>query len=331
MKNKKILIVGGAGYIGSHTAKELHKAGYDPIIFDSLEKGHHKAVKGYELIKGNIADSKALDKAFKKYNPRAVLHFANYTEVGESVKNPKKFFRNNVEAGENLLNVMLENGCMRIIFSSSAAVYGQPRNTPILEDEVLKPINPYGECKVKFEKLLDKYSKKLNLEFISLRYFNAAGASPDGEIGEDHDPETHLIPLILQVPLEKRDKIKIFGDDYPTFDGSCIRDYIHVCDLAHAHILSLEAFDKNLKNQFYNLGNGDGFSVKEVIQAARKVTGHKIPSEVVERRKGDPAILVASSKKIQEDLGWKPKYSELKDIISCAWNWHKNHPNGYES
>ncbi len=329
MKEKTILVVGGAGYIGSHTTRELKKSGYNPIVFDSLEKGHKKAVEGFELIKGDIADTKTLDQTFKKYKPQAVLHFANYIEVAESVENPEKFFKNNVEAGENLLRTMLQNNCNKIVFSSSAAVYGQPKKIPILENEKLKPINPYGECKLKFEKLLQLYSKKQNLEFFSLRYFNAAGASPDGTIGEDHNPETHLIPLILQVPLNKREKIKIFGDNYDTPDGSCVRDYIHVNDLALAHVLALQAFDKGLRNCFYNLGNGNGFSVKKVIKTTQEIVKTEIPTEIVDRRAGDPAILIASSDKIRKELAWKPRYPHLETIIAHAWKWHKANSDGF--
>lgn len=326
---KNILVTGGAGYIGSHTVSELLKLGYYPIVVDNLVKGHVKAVSGGELIRADIGDREELIKIFHRYKIEAVVHFAAYSEVAESVTNPKKYYTNNIVRGLNLLNVMVEMGVKKIVFSSSASVYGEPDNIPITEDEPTNPTNPYGQTKDMFEKILADYEKAYGLKYVSLRYFNAAGADPSGKIGEDHSPESHLIPIILQVAEGQRDAIFIFGNDYGTEDGTCIRDYIHVNDIASAHICAIKALQEGKQSGCYNLGNGNGYSVKEVIETAQKITGCKIMIKQGERRAGDPARLVASSDKIIKELGWKPQYSSLEKIITDAWNWFKKHPKGY--
>lgn len=319
-----ILITGGAGYIGSHTAKALKRKGYFTVVYDNLSSGHEYAAKGDIFIKGDIFDSNLLADTIKKYDIDAVIHFAAYSLVGESMANPKKYYTNNVQGTLNLLNTMLENNINKIVFSSTAAVYGEPKNIPITEDCPKDPTNVYGKTKLMIENMLEDYSKAYALKYIALRYFNACGADPQGDIGEDHNPETHLIPLVLQTCADKRESIKIFGQDYPTKDGTCIRDYIHVNDLASAHVLALEALHKGHKSDVYNLGNGNGFSVAEIIDNAEKVTGIEIKKEFAERRSGDPAILIASPDKIKKDLGWNPMYKDISKIIQTAWNWHKN-------
>lgn len=326
---KNILVTGGAGYIGSHTVSELLKLGYYPIVVDNLVKGHVKAVCGGELIRADIGDREELIKIFHRYKIEAVVHFAAYSEVAESVTNPKKYYINNIIRSLNLLNVMIEMGVKKIVFSSSASVYGEPGNIPITEEEPTNPTNPYGQTKVMFEKMLADYEKAYGLKYVSLRYFNAAGADPSGKIGEDHSPESHLIPIILQVAEGQRDAIFIFGNDYDTEDGTCIRDYIHVNDIASAHICALKALQDGKPSGCYNLGNGNGYSVKEVIETTQKITGCKIMIKQGERRAGDPARLVASSEKIKKELGWQPQYSSLETIITDAWNWFKKHPKGY--
>lgn len=326
-----ILVCGGAGYIGSHTVKELLDRGYDVLAVDSLETGHKSAVdKRAKLFIGNLMDELFMDSVFKQNEIEAVIDFAAYSLVGESVTNPLKYFENNVCGTLALLKKMKEYNVKYIVFSSTAATYGEPENIPILECDKTVPTNPYGESKLMVEKMLRWFDEAYGIKYCALRYFNAAGAHISGEIGEDHSPETHLIPIILQVALGKREKISIFGDDYDTQDGTCIRDYIHVTDLADAHILALEKIKKENKSAVYNLGNGKGFSVKEVIEMTRKVTGKEIPEEIAPRRPGDPSILIASSEKVTEQLQWRPKYDSLEKIIDTAWNWHKNHPNGYK-
>lgn len=326
-----ILVCGGAGYIGSHTVKELLNKGYDVLAVDSLETGHKSAVdKRAKLFIGNLMDELFMDSVFKQNEIEAVIDFAAYSLVGESVTNPLKYFENNVCGTLALLKKMKEYNVKYIVFSSTAATYGEPKNIPILECDKTVPTNPYGESKLIVEKMLRWFDEAYGIKYCALRYFNAAGAHISGEIGEDHSPETHLIPIILQVALGKRKKISIFGDDYDTQDGTCIRDYIHVTDLADAHILALEKIKKENKSAVYNLGNGKGFSVKEVIEMTRKVTGKEIPEEIAPRRPGDPSILIASSEKVTEQLQWRPKYDSLEKIIDTAWNWHKNHPNGYK-
>jgi len=318
----KVLVTGGAGYIGSVIVKKLVSKGHKVIVFDNLCKGHKDAVHPKAvLVEADLGDVKRLDSTFKRYKPDAVIHMAAFSEVGESVKNPDKYFKNNITNSIYLLRVMVRYGCKKIVFSSSAGVYGNPQRVPIKEDDETKPVNPYGETKIMFEKILEDYKKEYGLKFTALRYFNAAGA--DDEYGEDHRPESHLIPIILQVALGKRENIEVYGTDYPTKDGTCVRDYVHVSDLANAHILALK------KEGIYNLGSEKGYSVKEVIEMAKKVTGKNITVKESARRSGDPAVLVASSAKIKKDLGWKAEYG-LKEIIKSAWDWHCKNPAGYK-
>ena len=325
-----ILVCGGAGYIGSHMVAELLENGQDVVILDNLEKGHKDALLGGKLYIGDLRDKEILNKIFTENNIEAVIDFAAYSLVGESMTEPLKYFNNNVYGTISLLEAMKEHNVKYIVFSSTAATYGEPECVPILEDSKTIPTNAYGESKLLVEKILNWCDKAYGIKYTTLRYFNAAGAHINGKIGEDHSPETHLIPLILNVALGKRDEILIFGDDYDTKDGSCIRDYIHVSDLASAHSLALKRLINGGESRIYNLGNGTGFSVKEMIDIARKVTGHEIPAKVAPRRAGDPAILIASSEKAMKELNWKPKFNSVETIIETAWNWHKNHPNGYE-
>lgn len=325
-----ILVTGGAGYIGSHTVKLLTERGYQTITFDNMELGHPEAVVAGIIVKGDLADREKLDKTFREFPIDAVMHFAAYASVGDSVANPDKYFRNNIGNGLNLLDAMRKHGVKKFIFSSSAATYGEPKHIPIEEDHPQNPANPYGESKLMFEKILKWYDVAYGIKSISLRYFNAAGADPDGKIGEDHNPEEHLIPIVLEVALGKRDKVRVFGTDWDTPDRTCIRDYIHVTDLADAHILALRALEEGAQTTAYNLGNGNGHSVMQVIRTAEEVTGRKITWEPAPRRPGDPARLVASSDRIKKELGWKPKYPELSAIIETAWRWHSSHPNGYK-
>ena len=324
-----ILVVGGAGYIGSHMCKYLSQNGFTPIVLDNLVYGHRRAVKWGPLIQGSMENKPILDMIFTDYEITAVMHFAAFAYVGESVTNPGKYYDNNVAATISLLETMRKHNVSKFIFSSTCATYGEPVEIPIRETHPQAPINPYGRSKLMVEQILDDYQNAYGLTSISLRYFNAAGADPDGEIGEDHNPETHLIPIILQTALGKRDKITVFGDDYSTEDGTCIRDYIHVTDLSQAHLLALERLMNNQPGGRYNLGNGNGNSVKQVVDTAREITGEKIPSKYAERRPGDPAILIGSSEKAIKELGWRPEFADLKSILETAWRWHKNNPDGY--
>jgi UDP-glucose 4-epimerase len=325
-----VLVLGGAGYIGSHTALALVRAGCGVVVADNLETGFKAAVPaGARFYKGDIRDMAFVDSLFERERIDGVIHFAANSQVGESMTNPLKYYSNNLGGTRVLLESMVAHGVGKIVFSSTAATYGEPENVPILESDRTEPTNCYGETKLAMEKMMKWTGAAHGLRYVALRYFNACGAQPDGTIGEAHDPETHLVPLILQVPLGKREHISIFGEDYPTPDGTCIRDYIHVCDLAQAHILALNYLSDGGKSDVFNLGNGIGFSVKEVVEEARRVTGHPIPAIAAPRRAGDPARLVASSDKAKEILGWKPEYADLHEIISTAWNWHKAHPNGY--
>lgn len=325
-----ILVLGGAGYIGSHTVYELIENGEDVAIIDNLQTGHIKAVHPKaRFYKGDIRNREFLDSVFAKEKIDAVIHFAAYSLVGESMEKPLKYYENNLCGTKILLDSMVANGINKIVFSSTAATYGEPESLPILETDKTEPTNPYGETKLAMEKMFKWVGRAHNINFVSLRYFNACGAHVSGEIGEDHAVETHLIPLILQVPNNKREHIYIFGDDYNTKDGTCIRDYIHVTDLAQAHILAVKYLRNGGNSDIFNLGNGIGFSVKEVIETARKATGHPIPAQISPRRAGDPAKLIASSEKARKILGWKPEHAELEEIIATAWNWHKKHPNGY--
>lgn len=323
------LVCGGAGYIGSHMVAELLDKNIDVVVLDNLEKGHKNALLGGKFYIGDLRDNNILNKIFTENNIEAVIDFAAYSLVGESMSEPLKYFNNNIYGTINLLESMKEHNVKYLVFSSTAATYGEPKTIPIDENNDTLPTNAYGESKLLVEKILKWCDSAYGIKFTALRYFNAAGAHVNGRIGEDHSPETHLIPLILNVALGKRDKIMIFGDDYDTHDGTCIRDYIHVSDLASAHSLALERLMKGGESAIYNLGNGEGFSVKEVIDVARKVTSHPIPAEIAPRRSGDPAKLIASSTRAMKELNWKPKYNDLETIISTAWNWHKNHPNGY--
>ena len=317
-----ILIVGGAGYIGSHSNKALNKKGYKTVVFDNLSKGHRKLVKWGEFFKGDLADKNRLKACFKKYRIKAVMHFGAFAYVGESVEEPAKYYLNNVSNTLNLLETMREHNVKHFIFSSSAATYGEPLKIPIIEKHRQCPINPYGRTKKMVEDIIGDYANAYGLKYAALRYFNVAGADPDTEIGEIHNPETHLIPLVLDAAIGKRKNIKVVGTDYKTPDGSCVRDYIHVSDLADAHIKALEYLFKGGKSDCFNFGNGKGFSVKEVIETVRKVTGKKISVVESERRRGDPAVLIASSAKAKKILGWKPQFNRLSSIIETAWRWH---------
>ena len=326
-----ILVLGGAGYIGSHTVYELIDAGRDVVVADNLLTGFRAAVhpkaRFYQL---DIRDRSALDELFTKEKIEGVIHFAASSQVGESMSDPLKYYDNNLHGTMVLLQAMVAHGVDKIVFSSTAATYGEPERVPILETDRTDPTNCYGETKLAMEHMMRWVSRAHGLKYVALRYFNACGAHPSGAIGEAHNPETHLIPLILQVPNGQREKISIFGDDYATKDGTCIRDYIHVSDLAQAHILALDHLLQGGESDVFNLGNGVGFTVKEVIDVARAVTGHPIPATTTPRRAGDPAQLIASSKKAVEQLGWKPKYNDLNTIIASAWKWHSAHPRGYE-
>ncbi|MFP4107116.1 MAG: UDP-glucose 4-epimerase GalE [Phycisphaerae bacterium] len=322
-----VLLTGGAGYIGSHVVRALQAAGHECVVYDNLVKGHAEAVEA-ELVVADVADGAALRNALKEHDIDAVIHLAAFIEAGESVAKPDKYFHNNTMIGLTLLDAMRDAGVDKLVFSSTAAVYGTPESCPIVETDRLAPISPYGSSKLCVEYMLQGYAKAYDMGFVALRYFNVAGAHPAGGIGEDHSPETHLIPLILQVPLGKRKDIKIFGEDYDTPDGTCIRDYIHVCDLADAHVLAIDDCTPGQVN-VYNLGNGEGFSVKEVIETCRQVTGQPIPAEVAARRPGDPDRLVAGSEKAMTQLGWEPRYPQLKTIVQTAWDWHSENPDGY--
>lgn len=326
----RLLVLGGAGYIGSHTALELIKKGHEVIVVDNLVTGYEKAIPDKAVFyQGDIRNFDFLDNLFKKERIDAVIHFAAYSLVGESVTNPLKYYDNNLYGTKVLLEAMIKNNVNKIVFSSTAATYGEPENIPILESDRTCPTNPYGETKLAMEKMFHWASKAHGLSYVSLRYFNACGADATGQIGEAHNPESHLIPLVLQVPNGKRESVSIYGTDYDTPDGTCIRDYIHVTDLAQAHILAVEYLANGGESDIFNLGNGVGYSVREVIETARNVTGHPIPATEVPRRAGDPARLVASGEKAKKILGWEPKIKQLDEIIASAWKWHKAHPEGY--
>lgn len=323
MKNETILVVGGAGYIGSHMAKDLLETGHEVVILDDLSTGHRDLIPGGSFIEGSLGDAALLDRIFSKNRIDAVMHFAAFALVGESVEQPLKYYQNNVSATTELLSAMVRHDVKRFIFSSTAAVYGEPVEIPITEDHPKNPTNPYGASKIAVERMLKDCDSAYGLKTISLRYFNASGAHESGQIGEKHQPETHLIPLILKVATNENKNIKIFGTDYSTLDGTCVRDYIHVSDLTQAHLLSLNALMAEGESAVYNLGNSRGFSVREVIELARKMTGHPIPVVETDRRPGDPATLIASSDKIKRELGWKPLYEDLEKIIQTAWRWHQ--------
>ena len=323
-----ILVTGGAGYIGSHACKALAEAGYLPVTYDNLERGHEWAVKWGPLELGNIRDAQRLAQAFDHYKPVAVLHFAGFTYVGESVLQPDLYYENNVAGTLTLLGAMKRAGIGRLIFSSSAAVYGVPRYMPLDENHPLEPINPYGRTKLFIERALQDYARGFGLQSISLRYFNAAGADAEGETGEAHDPETHLIPLALAAARDPACPLTLFGDDYDTRDGTCVRDYIHVTDLAQAHVLALKALEAGAQTAAYNLGVGEGYSVREVLDAVERVTGKAPASEMGPRREGDPPTLISSCRRAEEILGWTPRQSDLDTIVSTAWRWMNKHNAG---
>ncbi len=316
-----ILVTGGAGYIGSHACKALAKAGYTPVTFDNLVYGHRWAVQWGPLEEGDVLDRARLDEVFRKYGPEAVMHFAAYAYVGESMENPARYYRNNVAGSLTLMEVARDRGVQRFIFSSTCATYGMPRRIPIPEDHPQDPISPYGASKLMVERMLQDFERAYGMRSVSLRYFNAAGADPAGETGEDHDPETHLIPLVLDAAAGRRPHVTVLGDDYETPDGTCIRDYIHVTDLAEAHVLALRALQAGSAGSAYNLGNGIGFSVKEVIEAARRVTGRNFTVKVGPRRRGDPPRLVGEATRAVAELGWRPRHHDLETILSTAWDW----------
>ncbi|MFS0653975.1 UDP-glucose 4-epimerase GalE [Bacillus sp. 179-C3.3 HS] len=327
-----ILVCGGAGYIGSHAVAALLEKGEQVVIVDHLQTGHKEAVvEGAVFEQGDLRDRAFLRHVFQTHPIEAVMHFAADSLVGESVTDPLKYYDNNVGGATVLLQVMNEFGVKNIVFSSTAATYGEPKHVPIVETDETNPTNPYGETKLAIEKMLKWSEKAYGIEYVVLRYFNVAGAHSEGILGEDHQPETHLIPIILQVALGKRDQIMIYGDDYETEDGTCVRDYIHVMDLVEAHIRAVDRLRQGKGSATYNLGNGTGFSVKQVIEVAREVTGHDIPAQIAARRAGDPAKLIASSEKALQELGWKPRYADLQTIIQSAWDWFQTHPDGYRS
>ncbi len=323
----KVLVTGGAGYIGSIAVEQLIQAGEEVVVFDNLYQGHQQAVHPKAVfVQGDLSDRAAVDAVLAQHRPDAIMHFASHTLVGESMEKPFLYIGQNIVNGLNLLESAVEHGVLKFILSSTANLFDKPERMPIDETERIIPGSPYGESKNILERMLYWLDRTKGMRYACLRYFNAAGASE--ERGEQHNPESHIIPLVLQVALGQRDHFNIFGDDYPTPDGTCIRDYIHVIDLAQAHILALRALDGGSRT--YNLGNGRGFSIQELINVAREITGHPIPTKVVARRPGDPAILIASSEKIRRELGWQPLYPELRAILESAWKWHKAHPHGYE-
>lgn len=318
-----ILVCGGAGYIGSHINKLLSEQGYETVVFDNLVYGHREAVKWGTFILGDLKNLDDIEAVFQEYPIEAVFHFAAFAYVGESVQEPEKYYYNNVVNTLNLLHVMKKYGCKKVIFSSTCATYGEPKKIPITEDMTQNPINPYGFTKLSVERIFKDYQKAYGLEFVVLRYFNAAGADPDSEIGEDHDPETHIVPLVLDAAAGRRPDIKVFGTDYPTPDGSCVRDYIHVADLAQAHLLALKYLEKGGKSDFFNLGNEKGTSVLEITDAVKRVTGRNFKVTPTPRRPGDPAILVGSSEKARKVLGWEPQFADIDTIVNHAWKWHQ--------
>jgi len=325
-----VLVCGGAGYIGSHCVYALIDRNEKVVVVDNLQTGHAGAVhKEAKFFQGDIRNREFLDHIFMKNEIEAVIHFAANSLVGASMTAPFAYYDNNVHGSQVLLETMNKYSVKNVVFSSTAAAYGEPKSIPVLETDPTEPTNPYGETKLAVEKMMKWADKAYGIKHIILRYFNVAGAHESAVIGEDHQPETHLIPLILQVPLNKREHITIFGDNYDTHDGTCVRDYIQVMDLVEAHILALDKLRQGAGSSVYNLGNGEGFSVKEMIEAARKVTGHPIPAVVSDRRAGDPSKLIASSQKVKEELGWKPRFIDIEDIIATAWKWHNNKPNGF--
>lgn len=327
-----VLVLGGAGYIGSHAVDQLVDRGYQVVVVDNLQTGHQESIpENVHFYEGDIRDKAFLSQVFEKETIEGVMHFAANSQVGESMREPLLYFNNNVQGTQVTLEVMQQYGVKNIVFSSSAATYGEPTEIPIMETAETHPESPYGETKLMMEKMLKWCDQAYGMRFVALRYFNVAGAKWNGSIGEDHDPETHLVPLILQTALGQREELAIFGDDYATPDGTCIRDYVHVVDLIDAHILALEYLKAGNESNIFNLGSSTGFSVKEMVETARQVTGKEIPAKVEPRRAGDPSTLIASSKKAQTILGWNPKFPDVKDIISSAWQWHESHPTGYQT
>jgi UDP-glucose 4-epimerase len=323
MHKPAILVIGGAGYIGSHMVLDLLRAGYPVVTLDDLSRGHRELVPGGDFIEGDLGNPAVLEQVFSQYPIKAVMHFAAHSQVGESVQQPLEYYRNNVANTITLLQSMQQAGIAHFIFSSTAAVYGEPESIPITEAHPCAPTNPYGTTKLTVEHILHDVSHATGLSYSILRYFNAAGADAEAAIGERHQPETHLIPLVLQVATGERESISIFGDNYPTADGTCLRDYIHVSDLTQAHLLALESLLNGGGNSTYNLGNSTGYSVRQIIDTARQITGHTIPAITAERREGDPAILIADSSLIRAELGWQPRYENIEDIIRSAWGWHQ--------
>lgn len=325
----RVLVCGGAGYIGSNMTAMLAAEGFEPVVFDDLSRGHKGAVRDAKFVQGNLADFALLVETLRKYGIEAVMHFAAFIEVGESMEQPLKYYHNNVCNTRVLLAAMEEAGVEKFVFSSSAAVYGIAKEAPIKEDSAKEPINAYGETKWAIERMCHYQSLAGKVRYAALRYFNASGAGQDGQLGEDHRPESHLIPLVIQAAMGKRKEIKVFGTDYPTPDGTCVRDYIHIEDLCRAHLLALGRLDSN-SELVYNLGNGLGYSVRQVIETVKKVSGRDFKVVNVERRPGDPPVLTSDATKAKKELGWVPKFAELESIVETAWKWHKNHPNGYE-
>ncbi len=325
-----VLVAGGAGYIGSHTVRALRDAGIDVVVLDSLVAGHREAVPDVPLVEADISDRQAVREAIRRHGVTAAMHFAAFLAVGESVQAPAPYYINNVAKTLALLETLVEESVDQFVFSSTAAVFGEPRDTPIREDHPTEPINAYGETKLAVERALPHFARAYGLRSVSLRYFNAAGADPSGKIGEDHSPEIHLIPRALAA-VSDGTPVEVYGDDYPTPDGTCVRDYVHVCDLADAHLLALRALESGTPLTAYNLGNGRGYSVKDVVAAAERVTGRQALPRVVGRRAGDPAVLLASSARARNELGWSPRFEEIDVIVRTAWDWHRNHPSGYRS
>ena len=325
-----VLVVGGAGYIGSHAVAMLHEAGHQVVVFDNLTLGHAAAVKHVTLVEGDLRDQSLVEQTLTDHKIEVVMHFAALAEVGTSVRDPASYYQNNVVAALSLLEAMRKTDVKKFIFSSTTATYGEPAKIPIAETTPQNPINPYGFTKLVIERALADYAHAYGFAYAALRYFNAAGASPSGEIGEDHSPESHLIPIVLEVALGQREHITIFGDDYPTADGTCIRDYVHVDDLASAHMAAIDKLEPG-KGICVNLGTGRGTSVREIVDACREVTGHEIPTKMGERRAGDPPELIADAALAKKLLGWEAKYTDFRDIVKTAWKWHQSHPNGYDS
>jgi UDP-glucose 4-epimerase len=324
----RVLVCGGAGYIGSNMTAMLNSQGHEPVVYDNFSKGHRAAIGHTKLVEGDLDDYKLLLETLKKYDIEAVMHFAAFIEVGESVQAPLKYYRNNLSCTQNLLSAMEAVGVEKFVFSSTAAVYGIPQKVPITEDSPTEPINPYGQTKLAVERMCHYQSRAEKLRYASLRYFNACGAGSNAAIGEDHRPESHLIPLTIQAAMGKRDEIKIFGTDYDTPDGTCIRDYIHVDDLCRAHLLVLNMLDQN-RELVYNLGNGKGFSVRDVIETVKRLSGKDFKVVTVERRPGDAPVLTSDATKVRNELGWKTEKPELEGMVSSAWKWHNEHPDGY--